>query len=303
MPSNYGQLLSKFIGCMLGCAVGDVLGLGYYLGSYNGTWSDDTHMMIGVAESLIANRGFNGEHMAWTFIKNYEKEPWRGYAIGPPMVFGLIKSGVPWKEAAKKLFGGAGSFGNGAAMRVAPVGLLYFDDPKMLREVARNQSIITHAHELGIEGAIIQAYAVSLAVKADKTKGINPRDFLDNLISLTENNVYRLKLKMVLLLLEEENKLIVVKGLGNSVEAFNSVPTAIYCFLRNLNSFRGALEYAVSLGGDADTIGAMTGAISGAYHGAEAIPSKWLRELERREYIENLAKQIWKMKIRHMKKN
>jgi len=76
-------------------------------------------MMIGVAESLIANGGFNGSHMAQTFIRNYEREPWRGYASGPPRVFRWIKSGVPWDEAAKRLFGGAGSYGNGAAMMVA----------------------------------------------------------------------------------------------------------------------------------------------------------------------------------------
>ena len=48
-------------------------------------------------------------------------------------------------------------------------------------------------------------------------------------------------------------------------------PTAIFSFLRNPHSFEGAVRYAISLGGDTDTIGAMTGAISGAYHGAEAI--------------------------------
>jgi len=63
-----GELLRlKFVGCMLGCAVGDALGSGS--GVFNGRWTDDTHMMIGVAESLIANRGFDGNHMAWTFIK------------------------------------------------------------------------------------------------------------------------------------------------------------------------------------------------------------------------------------------
>jgi len=91
-------------------------------------------------------------------------------------------------------------------------------------------------------------------------------------------------------LLNEQNKSIIIRELGNGLETFNSVPTAIYYFLRNLPSFRSALEYAVSLGGDVDTIGAMAGAIGGAYHGVEAIPVEWLRELERKEYIEGLAK-------------
>jgi len=293
---NFTLSASKFVGCMLGCAVGDALGLSLWRGVFDGRWTDDTHMMIGVAESLIANKGFDGNHMALTFIKNFDEEPWRGYASGPPKVFRLIKSGVPWSEAAKSLFGGQGSFGNGAAMRVAPVGLLYYDDLESLRRVAYNQSRITHTHELGMEGAALQACAIALAVKANPPNELNPKTSLKELISFTNINIYKYKLRRAGELLNEPDKRVVVKELGNGVEAFNSVPTAIYCFLRNINSFKDAVTYAISLGGDADTIGAMTGAISGAYHGIEAIPTSWIEKLERRDYIENLARQLWKVK-------
>ena len=69
------------------------------------------------------------------------------------------------------------------------------------------------------------------------------------------------------------------KELGNIIEAFNSVPTAIYCFLTNPN-FEEAVVYAVSLGGDADAIGAMTEAIAGAYWGVEAIPQRWRNKID-----------------------
>jgi poly(ADP-ribose) glycohydrolase ARH3 len=107
--------------------------------------------MIGVAKSLIENEGFDGRHMAETFIKNYESEPWRGYGPGPPRVFKWIRSGVAWNEAAEKLYGGVGSYGNGAAMRVSPVGVFYYDDPRQLRAVACGQSRVTHTHQLGVE--------------------------------------------------------------------------------------------------------------------------------------------------------
>jgi poly(ADP-ribose) glycohydrolase ARH3 len=87
-----GKLKSKFIGCLVGVAVADGLGscregrgmterekiesLVEKLEQL--TYTDDTHMTIGVAESLIESKGFNGEHMAQTFIRNYEAEPWRG---------------------------------------------------------------------------------------------------------------------------------------------------------------------------------------------------------------------------------
>ncbi|MEM3725762.1 MAG: ADP-ribosylglycohydrolase family protein [Candidatus Bathyarchaeia archaeon] len=299
------MLKSKFVGCLIGSAVGDALGSSFEglssskvdAESFCGRWTDDTHMMIGVAESLIANKGFDGNHMAQTFVKNYEQEPWRGYASGPPKVFRWIKSGVAWNEAARRLFGGVGSFGNGAAMRVAPVGLFYYDDFEKLRAVAYNQSQITHAHELGMEGAALQAYAVALAVKTSPSCNFDPYDFLAALKNLTNNKVYGAKLERVKELLSKAaDKKAVVRELGNGVEAPNSVPTALYCFLCNWNSFENAVLYAVSLGGDTDTIGAMTGAISGAYHGAEAIPENWRNKLERKNYIERLAEKLWEIK-------
>jgi len=290
---------------MIGSAIGDALGAsfeGLWINklnieefSFHGRWTDDTHMMIGVAESLIANKGFDGEHMAWTFIKNWEKEPWRGYGPGPPRVFRMIKSGVAWNEAAKQLYGGMGSFGNGAAMRVAPIGLLYYDDVEKLHEVAYKSAEITHTHMLGKEGAALQAYAVALAVKAE-SESFNPIDFLEKLIEFTRVDAYKEKLEKAKALLKNDDKREVIRSLGNRVEALNSVPTAIYCFAKHHESYAKAVLYAISLGGDTDTIGAMTGAVAGAYHGIENIPNAWKQKLERRDYIERLADELWKLK-------
>ena len=300
------MLRSKFVGCLVGSAVGDALGSSFEgswspegkLENFSGRWTDDTHMMIGVAESLIENEGFDGRHMAETFVKNYEREPWRGYGPGPPRVFRWIKSGVAWNEAAKRLYGGAGSYGNGAAMRVAPVGLFYHDDLEQLCAVAYGQSQITHTHQLGMEGAALQAYAVALATNADPSSGLDPSAFLSELKDFTRNEVYRQKLERAEELLSETNKRGVARELGNGVTAHYSVPTAIHSFLRYSDSFEESLVYAISLGGDTDTIGAMTGAISGAYHGAEAIPERWKSKLERRDHIEMLAEELWKIRIR-----
>jgi poly(ADP-ribose) glycohydrolase ARH3 len=74
------------------------------------------------------------------------------------------------------------------------------------------------------------------------------------------------------------------------------VPTAIYSFLLHHDSFSKAVLYAISLGGDTDTIAAMTGAISGAYLGIESIPDSWKEKLENRPYIEQLARKLWSLK-------
>jgi poly(ADP-ribose) glycohydrolase ARH3 len=306
-PNSDGMEL--FAGCMLGCAIGDSLGAEYEgtdqvdlnRSHFSGRWTDDTHMMIGVAESLIECNGFDGHHMAITFIRNYDQEPWRGYASGPPMVFKLIKSGVPWNEASRRLFGGAGSFGNGAAMRIAPVGLFYHHEPEELRRVSYASSEITHAHELGKEGASILAYTVALALNATLSpskRKLEPIELLDELKNFTLNKEYLKKLLKVEELLSESSKDKVVRELGNSVEAINSVPTAIYSFLRNMNNFNEAALYATSLGGDTDTIGAMTGAISGAFLGIHSLPQVWINVLERKDYIEKLADDLWRVSER-----
>ncbi|MEM2360544.1 MAG: ADP-ribosylglycohydrolase family protein [Candidatus Jordarchaeales archaeon] len=306
-------LRSKFRGSMLGTGVGDALGRPLEEGvspvgappEFDGRYTDDTEMMIGVAESLVEVGGFDGEHMARTFIRNYDPEldkAVRKYGPGPPAIFRMIERGERWDVASRRLFGGVGSFGNGAAMRIAPVGLLYFDDPEMLRRVAEQSSLITHAHPLGVEGAVVQAYAVSLAVAA-KPPNLNPREFLEMLRSFAREEVYREALGSAVRLLDEgADRRKVVSVLGNGVEAFRSVPTAIYCFAANTESFENAVLYAVSLRGDADTIGAMTGAISGAYHGEEKIPVEWVKKLEDAEYIASLADRLLELKRKRRKK-
>jgi poly(ADP-ribose) glycohydrolase ARH3 len=303
------DLRSKILGSLVGTGVGDALGA-----SLEGwrrvdpgevqslaerrdtlTYTDDTDMMIGVAESLIENKGFDGEHMTHQFMENYSREPFRGYGPGPPRVFRLIKSGEAWDKAAERLYGG-GSFGNGSAMRIAPVGVFYYDDIAKLKEIAYQSSQITHAHELGKEGAALQAYAIALATQADPALAFQGNEFLRKLTDFVKHEVYQHKLRSVGKLLGEKDRSKVVAELGHGIEAFNSVPTAIYSFLSHPNSFEEAVIYAISLGGDTDTIGAMTGAISGAYLGIKAIPEKWQERLENRGYIIELADRLWRIK-------
>ena len=301
-----GKLKSKFLGCLVGTAIGDALGAGregmgmsrsediVSLAEKLGQliYTDDTHMTIGIAESLIERKGFDGEHMAQTFIENYEAEPWRGYGPGPPRIFGMIKSGEAWYSAANGLYRG-GSFGNGSAMRVAPVGLLYSRNLEKLREIAYQSSSITHSHELGKEGAALQACAVALALNTSSDEEIDREVFLSRLQDFIQDRLYKEKVARIRELLGEQDKAKVVAVLGNGIEAPRSVPTAIYCFLRQPQSYKDTVIYAISLGGDTDTIAAMAGAISGAYLGIEAIPSEWRAKLENREYIETLAEKLW----------
>lgn len=77
--------------------------------------------------------------------------------------------------------------------------------------------------------------------------------------------------------------------LGRGVAVHESMPFAIYAFLRHPHSYEQCLLCAVLNGGDRDTLGSMACAISGAYLGIEAIPQVWLNKLENRQHIEDLA--------------
>ena len=304
-------MLTKFAGSLLGTAIGDSLGAGFegfgplpspsyvleFARQYRGQlrYTDDTHMTIGVAESLIERRGFDKLHMANKLMENYEQQPFRGYGPGPPTVFRMVRSGVSWEEAPRRLFGGRGSFGNGAAMRVAPLALLFHQSLEELREVVSQASQITHTHPLGVEGAVLQAYAIALSLKATPSS-FDPLDFLEAVAQATREAVYAEKLSTAQKLLEQRaERAEVVRRLGNSVEAFNSAPTAIFCFAKNYESAMDAIAYAISLGGDADTIGAMTGAIAGALHGEQGFPAEIVEKIEDSAYIRELGAKLYEL--------
>ncbi len=313
--NSSSRLKSRFRGALIGSAVGDALGapvegctMEEVSSFFGGRWelksahyTDDTEMMIGVAESLIERRGFDAADMACKFLRNYHA--WRHYGPGTRAVLERLKAGESWEEASTKVFNGEGSYGNGAAMRIAPIGLFYYDDPDTLWEVAYKASHITHSHVLGKEGAAIQAYSVALALRGERG------GMLTYLGARIKEERYRDKLAKIEQFMgmdadpgANSYKKALIEELGNGEAAFNSVPTAIYSFLR-FYSFSDSVIYAVSLGGDTDTIGAMTGAISGAYYGEEAIPPEWLRALEGgmrgRRYIEWLGDELYRIKIIH----
>lgn len=306
---NREVLLSKFLGSIIGAAVGDVLGAPFE-GSQKVqantvytvaedrpilTYTDDTHMMIGVAESLIAKKGFDGAYMSKRFSRNYFDDPYRGYGQGPPLIFKKIEAGTPWEKAAEEIYPG-GSYGNGSAMRIAPIGLYYYDDLHKLKEAVFQSSQITHAHILGKEGAMMQAYAVSLVLSQPSKSSFRPKSFLKKLQSVVTRDIYKKKLGIIANLLGTDDKKRVIFELGNGIEAFNSVPAAIFSFLSHPKSFEDAVVYAVSLGGDTDTIGSMTGAISGAFLGIEAIPQKWRAKIENNSYLTELALKLCDLK-------
>ncbi len=316
-------LRDKFVGVLVGIHTGDALGMpveGFSIdkirGSFSkiegfinsrlgiGTYTDDTQMTIGVAESLIDNRDFDGDDMSWRFIRNFEIT--RGYGPGTIQTLIRIRKGSEWDKASKAVFL-EGSFGNGSSKRIAPIALLYGEDTAVLLEQARKTSIITHSHPLGINGAQLQAFAVAKALHLDPGVDVesNRQTFMNAVLEFSNllADPYPERMDIIRDFMnrnpsEEE----IIAKLGNNEVSVNSVPTALYCSLRHLDDFRAGVLMAVNLGGDTDTIGAMTGAILGAYNGINSIPADWMEKLENgdkgRDYIITLGEMLFELYIK-----
>ena len=296
------DLKAKYLGAMVGSALGDAIGeLAFHYpekkrlsGLVNRIekliYTDDTAMAIGLAESILQMKGIDSQHLGDTFNRNFHREPWRGYASGPPTIFSIVRHyGISYVEAAKSLFGGVGSMGNGAAMRIVPVGLVFHNSERFYEE-ACGSAEVTHAHPVGMDGAAVQAMAIAQGVKLDPKRGFPLETFIQGLTAFARTSEIREKMKFVQALITEDvPPNTAADRLGRSVAVDEAMPFAIYSFLRYPKSFEDCLYCSILNGGDRDTLGAMACAISGAYLGIEAIPKPWHEKLENRETIDRLA--------------
>src|SRR6478609_148321 len=162
--------LDQFSGCMLGLATGDALGAPYEGGPLERLvwhvigrtsdgclrWTDDTQMALDLAGSLLEEGGVRPEALAKRFASSYRWS--RGYGPGAAKVLKRIRRGEPWEAASRAVYA-EGSFGNGAAMRAPVLALFFARDRAGLLDGARASAMITHAHPLGIDGALLTASA------------------------------------------------------------------------------------------------------------------------------------------------
>jgi len=132
--------------------------------SYEKTWwryTDDTNMALSIYENLRLYGEIQQDELAQSFAKHYD--PARGYGSAMHGVLGKIGLGMPWRKVAAELFSGQGSYGNGAAMRIPPLGAYFADDLDKVVEQAALSTEITHTHSEGIAGAIATAVASTYA--------------------------------------------------------------------------------------------------------------------------------------------
>lgn len=239
-------------------------------------WTDDTSMALSIVETLRLHGRVDHDHLARSLAEHYL--PDRGYG---PSMHGLLHSirlGLPWRVAAGQLFGGRGSWGNGAAMRVAPLGAYFADDLDMVIREAEKSAVVTHAHPEATAGAIAVGVAAALAWQARTEPVLLQSDvFLGRVYDQVPDGLVREKIRHARNLAPGSSVVLAVSALGNGtgISAQDTVPFVLWCAAQRLESYEEALWLTVSGLGDRDTTCAMVGGIVACYSGIEGTPQVW----------------------------
>ncbi len=248
---------------MYGAILGDIIGSPFEFDRGDKTkefrlftkgccYTDDSVLTIAVGQALLeVGKKGSVDEIKKSVVKNMriwsDKYPYAGY--GARFVRWLTsRNPKPY-----------GSFGNGSAMRVSAAGWLY-ESIERTREVAEATAIVTHNHPEGIKGAVAVASCIYLA-RNGATKGK---------IKKYVENEFKYDLRRTLA---------DIRPTYHHVESCQqTVPEAITAFLES-DGFEDAIRNAVSLGGDTDTLAAITGSIAEAFYG---VPEHLKRECRSR---------------------
>ena len=249
-------------------------------------FSDDTQMSVAVAEALVRAGGQDLDTLMDAirdeFIR-WRRSPENNRAPGNACLAGVsqMERGVHWSES-----GAVQSKGCGSAMRVAPIGYLYQHNPDKLKVVARASGICTHGHRTAVAASIGAAYLVKLALD-----DVPPDQMIPALLAFTkgisgEFDRAILKINECLDWEDEEKAL---EYLGRGWIGEEAVALALYCFLRYPDDYAKTVLRGANTAGDSDSIACIAGGISGARVGVEGIPAEWVRNIEKSDYLDDLA--------------
>ncbi|KNE83452.1 MULTISPECIES: ADP-ribosylglycohydrolase family protein [Streptomyces] len=245
-------------------------------------WTDDTAMALALFTVLDRHGEVRQEELAREFGERFLAEPARGYGSGMHELLPLLaRRPDRWREDADALFGGQGSLGNGAAMRVAPLGAWFAGDPERAAAQATLSAQVTHAHPEGIAGAV--AVAVAAALAADRTEEPPaPADLLAAVADHTPEGAVRdgVLLAAGLPPGTEPAAAAAALGSGYRIRADDTVPYALWCAAGHLDDLTEALWTTAAGLGDIDTTCAIAGGVVGGRTGVADVPDVWLERAE-----------------------
>ena len=278
-----------------------------------GLYSDDTQQALALADCLLQRQRVEPVRLAELYLelaapKGSYQGAHRGLGRSFRLVLGDLQRGVD------PALTGQDSAGIGAAMRIAPVGLHHLDEPEGLFESVMAASLMTHRDIRSLAGALAVAAAVRrllageprtpslllrLAAEVARAEERISNEFgglvlgldryrrsMSTAIAHAEALVDCARDRALTALVEEANRQGAAPACRRATMGFPPalIPTCLYLLLTT-DSFEEALIEVVNHGGDADTAGAILGAMAGAHYGADAIPATWLHRLENHQGI------------------
>jgi ADP-ribosyl-[dinitrogen reductase] hydrolase len=315
--SNVPDAVVPFRGVILDTAVGDAIGLpreglsrrraarmfggpplGHRLILGRGMVSDDTEHTCMTAQALLASGGDPAKFarsLAWRL---------RWWFLGLPAGVGMATA----KACIKLWLGfppsrsGVWSAGNGPAMRAAILGVYSSDNLEKLGALVKASTRLTQSDPAAESGAMAIALAAAYAVQErrkavpmvarDYLQFIGPRLSGTRMLELIERVIEQLESGATLEAYLQSH------GMGNGISGYinHTVPACLFCWLRWPTDFRTAVEQIVIASGDADSTGAIVGALAGITAGGQSIPSEWLSRLiewpRNTEWMQSLADQL-----------
>lgn len=242
-------------------------------------WTDDTQMAGGVVATLRRAEGIDQAMLVSELAARYERA--RGYGLATRAVLARVRRGADWRTAAAAPFGGQGSFGNGAASRVPPIGAYFADDLAAAATHAADSAGVTHAHAEAAAGAVAVAITAALTWQL-RTQPMCRAPLLDHVVALVPPSVVRERLVIARDLppATTAEAAAAVLGNGTQVSCQDTVPFALWCAAQEDASFEGAIWHTLRGLGDCDTTCAIVGGIVVLRTGLAGIPSAWRQACE-----------------------
>lgn len=234
-------------------------------------WTDDTHMAISVVETLFQLGKIDQDVLMDRFCTRFIHDGRMGYGYGARQLLERCYYGEDWRILNQQILPG-GSYGNGAAMRAAPIGAYFAGELQRAADEAILSAQVTHAHQEGIAGAIAVAVAASIAAQPQFPIG---NDFIRTVIEFMPETLTKKGMEKSLELTPDVDIRKVVANLGNgsNISAQDTVPFCIWCAAHHLHHYEEALWKTVSGLGDRDTTCAIVGGIVAL--SAPVIPENW----------------------------
>jgi len=307
------QLTDRFIGSIVGFAIGDALGMPtqfltrdqirrYYGKTVTGflrahpghasdslpqgSYTDDTQMMLAVAECLIECQAMEPARQAEALLSWYvDAAPHRTPMRANMRACKHLSAGRPWTKS------GVFSGGCGAAVRMPPIGLFFHRCPEALMRAALDACMMTHTDPRAKAASVAVAYLVARLVQTNErsSPGEQVLETADWVASLDQDMAAMLRWVTQMLHLNPEEALFEI---GTSSDAIEAIPAATYCFLKYPRQYQNAVLAAVNAGDASDSIAALTGSMVGAYSGIDAIPKHWQLEVENPDVLVGTAKSL-----------